>query len=107
MAMGLIRKSRGITARRPQSLHRVIVGILLQAGAAAAVAQVQQSPTTFRWILSARSAGHYADLLSGMSNSEAPCHQYLDPDNTPPAPVVIVSLDEYEVSDFRRTKAWR
>jgi hypothetical protein len=65
---------------------------------------MQQSPITFRWTLSACSAGHYAELLSGMSNSGFPCHQYLDPDNVPPAPVVIVSFDEYEAGTFRRAK---
>jgi hypothetical protein len=64
---------------------------------------VQQSPTTFRWILSASSAGHYADLLSGMSNSGSLCHQYLDPDNAS-APVVIVSFEEYEADAFRGAK---
>jgi iron complex outermembrane recepter protein len=39
MAMGLIRKSRGIAAGRPQSLSQVVGGILLLAGTASAVAQ--------------------------------------------------------------------
>jgi hypothetical protein len=65
---------------------------------------VQQSPTTFRWTLSAASAGHYAELLSVMSNSGFPCHQYLDADNASPAPVVIVSFDEYEADAFRSPK---
>jgi hypothetical protein len=60
------------------------------------------SETTFRWILSPNSAANYRDLLSGMSDSTSPCHQYLDPDNAPPAPVVIVSLDEYEPETFRQ-----
>jgi hypothetical protein len=60
------------------------------------------SETTFRWILSPSSAAHYRDLLSGMSDSTSPCHQYLDPDNAPPAPVVIVSLDEYDPETFRQ-----
>jgi hypothetical protein len=65
---------------------------------------IAESPITFRWIISAGSANHYKELLSEMVKAEVPCHQYLDPDNTPPAPVVIVSLDEYEVDDLRRTK---
>jgi len=65
---------------------------------------VQQSPTTFRWTLSAGSAGHCADLLSGMSNSGSPCHQYLDPDKAPPAPFVIVSFQEDEADPFRGAK---
>ena len=36
-----------------------------------------------------------------MLKNEVPCHQYLDPDKVP-APVVIVSLGEYEVDAFRR-----
>jgi hypothetical protein len=60
------------------------------------------SETTYSWILPPRSAAHYRDLLSGMSGSKSPCHQYLDPDNAPPAPVVIVSLDEYEPETFRQ-----
>jgi hypothetical protein len=60
------------------------------------------SETTFSWILAPSSAAHYRDLLSGMSGSKSPCHQYLDPDNAPPAPVVIVSLDEYEPETFRQ-----
>src|SRR5580700_9340914 len=39
MAMGLIRKSRGIAAGRPQTLSQVVGGILLLAGTASAVAQ--------------------------------------------------------------------
>ena len=66
---------------------------------------IRQSPTTFRWILSISSASHYRDLLSGMSESRSPCHQYLDPDNAPPAPVVVVSFDEYQADAFRRAKA--
>jgi len=62
------------------------------------------SPTTFRWTLSPGSANHYRELLSEIVKAEVPCHQYLDPDNTPPAPVVIVSLDEYEADDFRRAQ---
>lgn len=60
------------------------------------------SETTLRWILSPASADHYRNLLSGMSDSTSQCHQYLDPDNVPPAPVVIVSLDEYEPETFRQ-----
>jgi iron complex outermembrane receptor protein len=44
MAMGLIRKSRGISASRPQSLSQVVSGILLLAGAASVVAQ--EAPAT-------------------------------------------------------------
>ena len=66
-----------------------------------------ESPTTFHWILSAGSADHYRELLSEMVKADDPCHQYLDPDNAPPAPIVIVSLDEYEADDFRRTKVQR
>src|ERR1700719_3966167 len=43
MAMGLIRKSRGIAAGRPQTLSQVVGGILLLAGTASAVAQ--QAPS--------------------------------------------------------------
>ena len=39
MAMGLIRKSRGMVAGRPQSLSQVVGGILLLAGTASAIAQ--------------------------------------------------------------------
>jgi len=65
---------------------------------------VAESPTTFSWILSAGSASHYVDLLSEMVKATVPCHQYLDPDNCPPAPVVMVSLEEYEADDFRHRK---
>jgi hypothetical protein len=65
----------------------------------------RKSESTFHWILSPGSADHCRELLSGMSEGTYPCHQYLDPDNAPPAPVVIVSLDEYEVDTFRRPKA--
>jgi iron complex outermembrane receptor protein len=46
MAIGLIRRSRGLAAVRSQPLFRVIGGLLLMAGATSVVAQVQQSPTT-------------------------------------------------------------
>jgi hypothetical protein len=65
---------------------------------------VQESANTFRWMLSPSSADHYRELLSGILKAESPCHQYLDPDNAPSAPVVIVSLDEYEADAFRRPK---
>jgi len=61
---------------------------------------VQQTQNTFRWSLSPSSADHYRQLLSGMLKNEVPCHQYLDPDNLP-APVLIVSLGEYQVDVFR------
>lgn len=61
---------------------------------------VRQTRNTFRWSLSPGSADHYRDLLSGMLKSQVPCHQYLEPDNVQ-APVVIVSLGEYEVDAFR------
>src|ERR1700691_2233348 len=50
---------------------------------------VRQSDTSFRWILSPSSPNHYRDLLSRISESKFPCHQYLDPDNSPPAPGLI------------------
>jgi hypothetical protein len=65
---------------------------------------VRESETRFRWILSPSSANHYRDLLSGMSESQHPCHQYLDPDNSPPAPGLIVTFGEYEADAFRRRK---
>jgi len=65
---------------------------------------VRESETRFRWILSPSSANHYRDLLSGMSESEHACHQYLDPDNSPPAPGLIVTFGEYEADAFRRRK---
>jgi iron complex outermembrane recepter protein len=45
MAMGLIRKSRTIAVSRPQSVSRVVSGILLLAGATSAVAQVAPATT--------------------------------------------------------------
>jgi hypothetical protein len=66
---------------------------------------IAESPIAFRWSLSAGAANHYRELLSEIVKAEARCHQYLDPGNAPPAPVVIVSLDEYEADAFRRTKA--
>ena len=66
---------------------------------------IRKSESTFRWILSPGSADRYRDLLSVMSDSVFPCHQYLDPDNASHAPVVIVSLGEYQVDAFRRQKA--
>ncbi len=59
MAMGLIRKSRGIVAGRLHSLDRVVAGILLLAGATSAVAQVQQSPPP----ASAPEAGGLAEVV--------------------------------------------
>src|ERR1700748_2975635 len=44
MAMGLSKKSHGIATVRPQSVRRVVSGILLLAGATSVVAQVQQTP---------------------------------------------------------------
>jgi iron complex outermembrane recepter protein len=46
MAIGLIGRSRGNAVVRPLSVARVVSGILLLAGAATAVAQEQQNPTS-------------------------------------------------------------
>lgn len=62
---------------------------------------IQDSDGTFRWSVSRLSAGHYRELLSGISEPH-PAHQYLDSGNSPPAPVVIVSRDEYDAETFRR-----
>jgi hypothetical protein len=64
---------------------------------------IRESETTFGWSVSRSSANHYRELLSGILVPR-PGHQYLDPDNSPPAPVVIVSRDEYEPDTFRRPK---
>ena len=56
---------------------------------------IRESETTFGWSVSRSSANRYRELLSGMLGPR-PGHQYLDPDNSPPAPVVIVSRGEYQ-----------
>jgi hypothetical protein len=62
---------------------------------------VQESQTTFRWSLSSSLANRYRKRLSPMLESRSPCHQYLE-FGTASEPVVVVSLDEYEVDTFRR-----
>jgi hypothetical protein len=64
---------------------------------------IRKSENTFNWSVSRSSANHYRDLLSGLL-VPLPGHQYLDPDNSPLAPVVIVSRDEYEPDTFRGAK---
>ncbi len=46
MAMGLTKKSCGIASNRPQSIRRIVSGILLLAGATSVVAQVQEPQAT-------------------------------------------------------------
>lgn len=55
----------------------------------------RRTESSFAWSVSRSSANHYQDLLSGML-APGPCHQYLEPDNSPPAPVFIVSRGEYQ-----------
>jgi len=62
---------------------------------------VRESDGVFRWSVSRSSADHYRELLSGISEPR-PRHHYLDPNNSPPAPVVIVSRDEYDADFFRQ-----
>ena len=64
---------------------------------------VRKSENTFSWSVSRSSANHCRELLSGMLVAQ-PGHQYLEPDNCPPAAVVIVSKDEYEPDTFRTAK---
>jgi hypothetical protein len=64
---------------------------------------IRKSENTFSWRVSRSSASHYRELLSGMLVPQ-PGHQYLDPDNCPPAQVVIVSKGEYEPDTFRTAK---
>lgn len=61
---------------------------------------VRKSPTEFEWSVSRSVAEHYRDLLSGLL-TQTPGHQYLEPRNSPPAPVLIVSRDEYSLDQFR------
>jgi hypothetical protein len=65
---------------------------------------IRESENTFGWTLSRAAANQYRELLSGMLVPN-PGHQYLDPDNSPPAPVVIVSQGEYEPETFRYQKS--
>jgi hypothetical protein len=61
---------------------------------------VRKSATEFEWSISRSAVEHYRNLLSGML-TPAPNHQYLEPGNSPPAPVLIVSRDEYSLDQFR------
>jgi hypothetical protein len=79
---------------------------------------IQAEGHRFIWWVSRVAAGRFSSLLAGMLRHEeaeppnlralgsaAPleggCHQYLDPDNAPPVPVVMVSLGEYHMELFR------
>jgi hypothetical protein len=77
---------------------------------------IRDSENTWRWSVSRSSANNFRYLLSGMlgqreslnphvralrAASEG-CHQYLDPDNRPPAPTVIISRGEYDSEQVRR-----
>jgi len=62
---------------------------------------LRESQHTFLWSLSSSLANRYRKRLSPMLESRSPCHQYLE-FGTAPEPVVLVSLDEYEVDTFRR-----
>lgn len=64
---------------------------------------VRKSESSFDWMISSTAAKHYRDLLSGMLDPR-PGHQYLDPDNSPPAPVVIIARDEYDRDWVRQVK---
>ena len=77
----------------------VVVELNDQAGSSSKL--LRESESNFVWSISRASARRYRNLLSGMLLPDAG-HQYLEPDNCPPAPTVIVSLGEYEVSRFRR-----
>lgn len=61
------------------------------------------SECVFAWSVSRSSAARYQGLLSGML-VPIPCHQYLEPDNCPPAPVFIVSRGEYQLDAFIHPK---
>jgi hypothetical protein len=64
---------------------------------------VRGSESVFAWSVSRSSANRYQHLLSGML-VPIPCHQYLEPDNCPPAPVFIVSRGEYQLDAFIHPK---
>jgi hypothetical protein len=78
--------------------------------------QLTEAPEgIFRWNVSRSSAERFRSLLSGMVEHHEPLrdirssfalegsdHQYLDPDNCPPAPAIIVSRGEYNPDAFRR-----
>jgi hypothetical protein len=55
----------------------------------------------FLWCMSRSSAVQFRELLAGMLAFKQPCHQYLEPDNYPPAPVIIVSKDQYTIEQVR------
>jgi hypothetical protein len=55
----------------------------------------------FLWLMSRSSAIYFGHLLAGMLSFKKPCHQYLEPDNSPPAPVIIVSKDQYTIEQVR------
>jgi hypothetical protein len=80
---------------------------------------VRNSHNSWRWSVSQSAASNFRYLVSGMlahresaiphvralrsaSGSEGSCHQYLDPDNCPPAPTVEISRGEYDSEQIRR-----
>jgi hypothetical protein len=74
-----------------------------QGGPAEGSELVRASEHCFKWSVSTSAAEHYRQVLSGMLETR-PGHQYLDPDNCPAAPVVIVSRGEYDADWVRRMK---
>ena len=63
----------------------------------------RRSATQFAWRISRPEAERYRALLSCML-TKVPSHNYLEPKNSPPAPVLVVSRDEYSVEQFRTSK---
>jgi len=54
----------------------------------------------FSWALTRESAFDFSEKIRVLI--DAPGHNYLDPSNSPPAPVVMVSAGEYELEQLTR-----
>jgi hypothetical protein len=80
---------------------------------------IRDSQNSWRWSVSRSAANNFRYLLCGMldfreslpvlmsahrsaAGLEGSCHQYLDPDNIPPAPTGVVSRGEYDSEQVRR-----
>jgi hypothetical protein len=73
-------------------------------GAAESLTAIAPSASAcFRWVLPAKQAKRYADLIDGMADRSGACHQYLEEDK-PGLPVVLVTKGEYDVETLRQMR---
>jgi hypothetical protein len=80
---------------------------------------VESDTNKFCWRIGRKTAKAFEGLIGGLTSENDPIdrheaskiagvrggHNYLDPSNTPPAPIMIVSLDEYSPEDLVKLRS--